>query len=396
MMEWDSIRLSTKLPFQPTKYLSSVEISHTMSNRYPVYLDSKIGEIADLVDRYGVKVIRLKEFLPIEEDIRLAQNRSIIFTFDKSDKRHNWIRPHLEIIENDGVFEADLFVTPGRDYLEHYFSMMQSSVKLRNIDAECAAFHTPHYAQSIRDWAGLDRIERANARSVIIGQFTELSDSFRRKEPPFKTIMTSFFTLEKYAAFDLLGINFSFWGNLSYHLTAALIELGYREIIYVGKLGCLTEKVDVYNRIFVPNDFYLFDKDLSLLSISNIDNPLLKYFPRLSGGKHVSVPTVAEEILYQRDLFSKISISTIDNEISYIAKAISEHNLINDEEVSFSAFHYATDYLRHEREAIDEGVLDLANCRAEVALCKKRRILEKISALLYEYLNRKMSRYYLL
>ena len=52
----------------------------------------------------------------------------------------------------------------------------------------------------------------------------------------------------------------------------------------------------------------------------------------------------------------------------------------------FVALHFATDYLRSDKERAEKTIFDLSNNRSKIAQEKKMRMIEKIGKLLIQYL----------
>ncbi|MCT8347295.1 hypothetical protein LGZ99_08760 [Photorhabdus temperata] len=312
-------------------------------------------------------------------------------TNNKKNKRHNYIRPELYIYEKDMTRKAYLKTTPGRDYMEHYYSMIRDHLShSKNEFSVKLDYSQSEESKLIKELAS-ELPKNNDADIIIIGDFTSLSSSLSRKKRVLVKICGINFSLEKYKNFDLLGIHFSFWGNLSYFLVELLLELGYKEIIYIGKLGCLTSESHLYNKIFSPNEFFIFDKDQMISRITLDKKELQSIFPEVCTGKHVSVPSVSEEIYYQKQIFDRIGINSIDNEISYMASAVHKHNLKTRKDCSFYSLHYATDYLPNATNMNEKFDFDLSNCSDEKAKERKSNVIENICDILIRYLDTKFS-----
>jgi hypothetical protein len=123
------------------------------------------------------------------------------------------------------------------------------------------------------------------------------------------------------------------------------------------------------------------------LKINDLKNSLLEFKPELTTGSHVSVPTVLEEDYQQRSITSQLHINSIDNEISQIAFAIRKHNQEQGTGISFSAVHFATDYVRQLEKVELETPFDLSNNRSKDAREGKTKMIRKISLELLHYLK---------
>lgn len=190
---------------------------------------------------------------------------------------------------------------------------------------------------------------------------------------------------------NLLGVKYSFWGCISAKVTTQICRLGAQEIIYIGKLGTLSSPSDIYNKIFTPSRFLIMYGDALVCDIKDLRNNVLEYKSSLATGRHVSVPTVVEEDYTQRNVAASLGISSIDNEISQVAYAIDQFNRQFNREVSYTAMHFATDYIRKPHERGVEMDFDLSNNRSEVARGKKATMVDAIGLELLTYLKQRIA-----
>ena len=100
--------------------------------------------------------------------------------------------------------------------------------------------------------------------------------------------------------------------------------------------------------------------------------PLLRRFPDLDTGLHVSVPTVLEEDYLQRRTATDLGAASIDNEISHMARAAAVYG------GDFSAAHFATDYVRSPGERNAPTSHDLASNRGALEANRKKAIQQQI------------------
>src|SRR3989344_4553422 len=91
-----------------------------------------------------------------------------------------------------------------------------------------------------------------------------------------------------------------------------------------------------------------------ITTIDTLQHPIHDLFPEINSGYHVSVPTVLEEDYLQRKITVELGITSIDNEISQIAFAVSRFNKEYNKNPRFFALHFATDYLRSDKKRAEK------------------------------------------
>jgi hypothetical protein len=155
-------------------------------------------------------------------------------------------------------------------------------------------------------------------------------------------------------------------------------ELGAHEVIYAAKLGALTGPHDLYQRIFCPSTFVIMNHDRIVFRPPSPPNGVLTKNPKLDSGCHVSIPTVLEEDYSQREVTMQLKATSIDNEISQMARAISAYNNSALVPVKFSAVHLATDYVRTPDDKAVQTLHDLKRNRSPEALVAKAAIIKRI------------------
>jgi ABC-type Na+ transport system ATPase subunit NatA len=115
-------------------------------------------------------------------------------------------------------------------------------------------------------------------------------------------------------------------------------------------------------------------------------NPLVDKFPELDSGMHISTSNVMEQD-FKITVLAKSAATSLDLEVSKIAKTIVEHNRNHKKQVLFSPVHWVTDYLRTEKEADLHTGFDLANGDSKIAKEKKKLILERIYHIVTAHLS---------
>jgi hypothetical protein len=320
----------------------------------------------------------------------------VSFIPNDSDKKINYIRPsYFKAYKKNKLLDIVIAVTPGSDYIYHYASFIRFFItqKTKNIENYLKINRFPKLEENICKWTDLGRKFVKKDDIIVLGYSENLCKEIN-KNPNFRKIASyenSYYISTRYYSksnkfINLLGVKYSFWGNISSHLVTGLCKLGVKEVHYIAKLGALTKPQDLYNKIYVPDTFYTLHYDQIVNCVKNLKNPLLEYFPELNTGSHVSVPTVLEEDFHQREIITKLKAKSIDNEISQMAFSIDHFNKNNGTEILFSTLHFATDYLRKPMNKVPETNFDLSSNRSVEAVLEKKKILKKISQIFQEYI----------
>ena len=304
-------------------------------------------------------------------------------------KAFNYIRPaFFTARRRNGGDVLAAAVVPGRDYVRHYAGLIRHFVAMHTSFAEqrIDVVRYPLAETSLPSWSGLDEMQIEPGATLVVGYVGELAQLLRRHcgLEPLSVIQNSSFGAMHYRLptgrpLTLLGVTFSFWGSISAVLTRAFCRLGVDEILYIGKLGTLDDPKDVYTRIFAPSKYVVLDHKDVVQSVAGLPNRLLERFPELDTHGHISVPTVMEEDYVQRGLVTQLGAASIDNEISQMAAMVAQYHEMTGRAVSFSALHFATDYVRSSVDRHLHCPLDLSNNRTHVARGKKDVIVERIA-----------------
>jgi hypothetical protein len=378
----------------PGQLPSADPASHTMGAAVDRYVRQRIPEsLLDLAlaDRTPIEVHGIYPYhvgRVIAGARRLPTDRRI-----DPGKLYNSIRPRYFTAPRSGDPGRRLIIAvpPGKDYVLHYASLVAHHVRARGVSWALPhrVVRYPLAERSVADWSGLNRFVRPGDR-VLLGYVQQLTELFvaagahvidrsgnsyygavRLRFPDGGTLCT-------------LGVRFSFWGCLAGRLAAACRELGARELIYAGKLGTLTGPADIYQRLFVPSRFVALGERPRLLGVGQTPpNPLLARYPDLASGMHMSVGTVLEESMGQRETAERYAVTTIDNEIAPIAFALAGGPRRPD--IGFSAIHFATDYLRRRGERLPVGAMNLTNHRRPLARAGRLRMLREVARRLAAY-----------
>lgn len=341
-------------------------------------------EVHGIYPEHSFEVLSKSQYRNLEE---------IRFRHNSRSKAYNFVRPRYFNAFKDGVRIIILAITPGRDYVRHYGALVRHFISTLTNHPEdvLSILRYPDAETKLTCWSGLERNFVQDGDHVVMGYVEELVTIFTRryKLKPIHEYENEFYHSICFRfgtrRINLIGVKFSYWGDMAAKIADKVCRLGSSELIYAAKLGALTNENDLYHRIFSPSRYVTMDY-LSIKSVvTKLDNNLLKTFPHLESGFHISVPTVLEEDYRQREAASLLGANTIDNEISQIAFAVHSHNQLEGTRVAFSALHFATDYLRSSEEKSLQAEHDLSTNRSARAVALKNQSISKIAELLVTY-----------
>ncbi len=337
-------------------------------------------------------------FPSLAPSLHFSSVEAIDFHHNPSAKSYNFIRPQFYYVHNaKKIKKLIVAVTPGRDYIFQYAGLIRHCLSLltNGFEQYLAIYRYPKLEETITNWTELNSLFIRENDIIIMGFAQEMYDLLRKKHKNFDIIEENInewycstrIRIAKKTIINFFRVHYSFWGCMSGRLAYRFAELGCREVIYVGKLGTLSNKNEIYKKIFSPTRYFSY-RYLSLINqTEDLYNPLASYFPELNTGIHLSVSTVAEEDFIQRHLSQEMGARSIDNEISQIAASLSHFNTAYNRQVGFSSLHFASDYLRCKQERGREKTdFDLSNNRTDSAKKSKQKMLEKSGSYLYEYL----------
>lgn len=374
-------------------------MDHTMFTALDDYVERKVPttQIRSAIER-SMRIQVHGIFPPDARDVlRRAGYRSLrTIERDEHPSPKNWnkVRPQFFTgTTPDGDRAVIAAVIPGVDYVHHYATLMRHYALTLSTDAANLIDVFRYRAAEelgLPTWSRLPtNLIRAGDR-VVLGYVDELLEEFGLSAAEVVPDTDGNYGIRRVPTESedvvFLGVRYSYWGSISQHLVAELCRQGASEIIYVAKLGSLTSPHDVYKRIFVPSKFALVQHDEVQLNVPEwLPNRLLEQNPALNTGLHISVPTVLEEDYKQRQLASQLQANSIDNEIAHMAWAVSNHNARTDPAVSFSAVHFATDYVRGEHERTVPVEHNLASNREKAAIIERQKALAMIANVLRPY-----------
>ena len=283
------------------------------------------------------------------------------------------------------------YVTPGRDLLLHYASMITFILK-KYSSLKISTYAYPIAESEIGKWTNLDENFIFPGDIVIMGYSTFIKSKLFQ-DANFFLMMTNenqFYTTTRFlcdngSVVNCLEANYGHWGNISDRLAEKICQLGAQEIIHIGKVGTLVSPKEIYRRVYIPSRFIVGRRSEILCSGIAIKNSL-SYMEEYISQVHVSVSTTMEETFKQRNNLKNLNVETIDIESSKIAQAVSNFNINSEAKARFGAIHFSTDYLKSDDEIDLSPKYDLSTERMDRANCKKDIILNKIYELVRHHI----------
>lgn len=376
--------------------------THTMRNdNIKEYVNSKLNVKAiDYAMENNLEIeihgIQPSHFLKIYESMGYSRIKAYEFTHSRK-KNLNFARPEYYTAFNEKEKKniLILLVQPGRDYLKHFASMLNFKLNTELYHNKLKVFAYPDAESTIHLWSGLnEKIIKMNDR-VIIGYVDEMELRLFSDDNLIDSFENDFYKCKRFLLPDgsmvnLVGCKNSFWGNISAKLVLKMCELGAKEIIYIGKLGTLEKSNAVYKKIYSPSTYVYMNQNKVLAKIDNNEliNPFLGISYKgknLDSGSHLSVSTILEENIEQREIAKEFMVNSIDNEISSIAYAIKCFNVNQSRNVHFGCLHLASDFLHGKTDTFfnTENLVKKRNIRTDA---KKNLMLDKIAEVLKFYL----------
>jgi len=362
----------------------SYSLEHTMSHSLERYVEQKLP--TDLLEHVAANRIPIvvenhegSGFLPNQIDFSYRQTSRVVNSF-----RPTW-HTHVDADQQESVI---LRIPSGYDYIRHFSSLVLHYLKAR-ISSPQELITIKYELLNDRRYpviTGLNTLDIVPGSQIIIGccdlLISEMADQILSFEE------NDFYTCWK--AKDnvvFLGCKFSFWGRLSGSIVRFICEhFQPAEIIYFGKLGTLTAPSDIYEKIFTPSQFLIYNCLTKLGPTITLKNSMAQFNDNGLVGVHASVPTIMEETFMQRQYLERSGVESIDNEIAFIAREIHRYNARTSSQVKYSPIHYATDYLRGLNDWSLQVHHDLARGRSPSSLHKKNIIISKVADIIKNYL----------
>jgi hypothetical protein len=321
-------------------------------------------------------------------------------------KEYNTLRPIvLDVTRSDGNREVVIFVFPSHEYVQQYAEIVATYALIAEHAMTIPTYHYPDLEAEITQWTGLDAALQeldAEPSVVIMGEIAlvrhglidlDFSNEVLRRDLGLHD-MFSIHELrddKRLRRVYLFGAKHSYWGSASGYIAMALARAGAKHIIYAAKAGNFIS-VQKIHEIFCPSHYWLLSENPrnpghTSLTTYSLPSPIsdVRGFlgDQIRTGIHLTVPTVVGETQAQRSLYESAGPTTIDNEISFIARELAHFNAKNARQVQFTALHFITDYL-YEADEHPTVSIDLSVLTKEYD-DKKRRSFREISRIIDTY-----------
>lgn len=370
---------------------------HSMADALPKYVDQKIATaviekaIANGLNIYivGCPPSLLSQTSPSNyfEEIHVRYEK-------KAGKKENYIRPSYYYKSNNSDKSLVISVMSGEDYLKQYTAMVSYFVKFglgKEPDDHIRVTFYPTLQANVALWTGLDSKFVKPNDTVLMGNISTFFDYLQKEgliAEKIEEIENPYYWVSRISlggrTLAFLRVKHSFWSNMSSLLVSRMLDLGASEIIYLSKAATLKEPENIYRKIYSPTQLAILEEK-QIKIIDRLPNYLVKKFPELDSGMHISLATVMEQDFNTSVLVHSMA-ATLDLEVSKIARAILEYNQLHKKEVRFTPIHWTTDYLRTKSEANFDTKFDLVNGDSKAALEKKKELLHRIHNILIAYL----------
>lgn len=337
-------------------------------------------------------------------------------------KKFNKRRPYFLITQDRFSDELVLNVVtfPSREYTQQVAGLVHAAFKYDLIAAADAAAGVPkievvvfpELEQAVGEWTGLkDALRRVPKHVlengiVLFGYIEEIAallksrTDFTRVDLPdcAACSIDRVFEIEAHShkteGFHLLtfGFHHTYWGSASAKLLEEFLAAGVKHTIYFAKLGALIffgpdpetaldASTGITGGLAAPGGpFYCIRFEAGSLKyrLSSAISPP-KLFARNTyaavgrsivptEAAHISVPSVIGETRALEKIYRHINPATVDNEISFMADAVSRWA----SSVTFDCVHYVTDFVTtaHSQHHDTAGGLDQDNRARKVEQLK--------------------------
>jgi len=401
-LENDTCKLLThSLTVSASQYLQFPIVGqneHSMADALPSYVTQKIPTslIKEVVDN-GLTIEILGIPPPILQSCssNISHFEEIVFNYKKKeDKEENFRRPSYYYKTDKKEKTLVVSVMAGEDYLKQYTALISYYLKFnlgKNPDDILRVTSFPALEKNIGLWTHLDENFVKPNDTVLIGNVSDFFDHLKTEGflPQIIEESENFYykaTRVKLGnrLLSFLRVKYSFWGNMSANLVKKTLDLGAFELIYMSKIATLNNPADIYKKIYSPTQFAVME-DNQVKIIDPIINPLVEKFPELDSGMHLSLATVMEQD-FETSAVAHSVASSLDLEVSKIARVVAEYNLLHNRQIPFTPVHWATDYLRTKEEANLDTGFDLSNGDSKPSKEKKVLILKRIYHFVTAYL----------
>lgn len=374
---------------------------HTMRDALHTYASSKVPMLfvnTAISDQFGCEVHGTypPNAVAFLRDKGHANLERIEFKTHSPEKKTNFVRPSFFLSRTADRLTLIAAVTPGSDYVEHYSRMIAFALRSnKNFNGDVRVFRYPRFEQNFTSWSGLNEKFIGRGDRVVLGyaeNFKPILDE-RQEFEHISSVENDCYSSERYVVngeiINLLGVKFSFWGNMSEKISDAVCEYGAKEIIYFSKIGSINCQDALYEKIYTPENFIIMNDD-DVVETFRVPNALSQPIGGAHEDAHVTIPTVMEETFSQRETAHRLGARSIDNEVGYIARSVKRHNEKADQRnnVTFSSVAFSTDYLYAEDEPFESSRHNLSTNKSDHARALKQNVMHEITTRLTNYLLR--------
>lgn len=326
--------------------------THTMGTSLPGYLNMKIHPL--IQERDWNRILVRGEHERSVSRVSIASN-------EKRDKMFNWMRPTVSAAHCNTL---QLHVFPGRDYVQHYASIVATHLSLKGGIPSVVdyAYPTPQDCLSAFDKSNLAELGHMDV--VVLGYVEGLERwAHNTWENLSEKHLFSWRTTTsvKGCRIAFLGCRICFWGDIGGNLIRALRK--YNKVgcvIYIGKLGSLKANHIPNRSLATGNKSYVDGK------LFEWENPLIPHMqcaPSAIIGVHCCLSSVLDET--KEWLASKQEeVDFVDPEIGQMAKAALEVDC------QYGYIHIISDNLarKYDRDLSNERLLDVRQDRTNLLL----------------------------
>jgi hypothetical protein len=271
--------------------------AHTMGSSLPRYVSTRVHHIVDERDFNSIVVLG-------------SDDRSLIVSNkEKRDKLENWQRPTASVSGRS----LTIHCFPGQAHVFHHASLVASHLALTGRDRDIVRLDRPEPSaihKALRN-SDLSTVRVTDIAVVASG------NTYMTPAGAIWSERDTFWTRSELIGrrqVTWLAIKHSFWGDIAYHLGTLLAELGFKIVLFLGKLGSL-RRDDVPNRLLVSGSVsHLGDRRVEWTSAYQFDDVA-------AWGTHVTLPSVLQET---KEWFAQAAgkFDFIDPELGHFAAGV--------------------------------------------------------------------------
>jgi hypothetical protein len=369
--------------------------NHTMGNRLSEYIAQKIPHA--VVDKIVKNKIPVEVHGAYDGHISILKKKyrwdsvTLYYSMSKpNQRRFKYERPKFYKVTTKGKSFIILTVFPGKDYVNHYASLLKNSIesKMPGLSADIlSVFRYPEIEENIYAWSGLAEMNIVQENDVIIigylshiilefmwNGFDLVKSRVYSKDNLFEWIIMK---NNRGHRILLLGSIYSYWGDIIGRIAENLYHEGASLIVHIANVGSCREPKDVYSNIFIPM-FFCKKEGGTITFSANPWNPLLEEYWDYNSGIHMVIPTTLEETYDTRKIITRLGVTSVDTEATNIVMAAEKYTRTSGRLVGFSGVYICTDYVRKSSQKRLKPKFDLANRTPKANEVRERAIVNCI------------------